>query len=252
MAKKRLYLMFLTFLAAGYAYDVSADEQSFNEMINIMKQMQNVIEDVKQTRQEDKELERSEELRRQQVEAAAKEEELRKQREEIAAREAELRKLEEEIAARNELQSQEGHPSSIISPINEVSPEAETNFSAPSFDCTRAYTTVEKMICNSVDISELDGRMAVLYGKVREMNYPDLVSQQKEWLAERNQCDDEECLKLVYIKRIDYLSNLSGSKLVLKENETENFTSCRDVTFFYKGVAMKSSVCKGNDGVWEI
>lgn len=81
---------------------------------------------------------------------------------------------------------------------------------ATSFDCTKASTSVEKMICNNPLLSKLDDALA--------KNYTDQVGnaqsarertgfqqEQKVWIRERNSCADEACLVKLYSNRVDQL-----------------------------------------------
>lgn len=73
---------------------------------------------------------------------------------------------------------------------------------AASFDCKKAATAVEKLICGSTDIAELDTTLGKLYSSQKKER-PDLIAAQKIWLRDtRNVCDTTECLKVAYTDRI--------------------------------------------------
>lgn len=79
-----------------------------------------------------------------------------------------------------------------------------------SFDCARAGTRVEKRICASRVLSDLDERLAEAYGAVlRSSDDPGTVkSRQREWLKDvRDRCPDEACLKEAYEKRLAELAS---------------------------------------------
>lgn len=86
---------------------------------------------------------------------------------------------------------------------------------AASFDCVKAATKVEMMICTDPDISRLDEEMDTVF---REWyGYADdtfeLRRQQRKWLKERNKCTNIACLKQVYNMRISDFKRLnSGPK----------------------------------------
>jgi uncharacterized protein len=78
-----------------------------------------------------------------------------------------------------------------------------------SFDCSKAGTSVEKTICASRRLSDLDEQLANAYESVILLSdHPDRVrSLQWEWLRNaRNQCRDEACLKGVYENRLAQLA----------------------------------------------
>jgi uncharacterized protein len=76
---------------------------------------------------------------------------------------------------------------------------------AASFDCTKASTAIEKLICGSPQISRLDEELSVAYKEAatQTRDRDPLVIDQKRWLKnERGLCRDENCLKMVYQERI--------------------------------------------------
>lgn len=98
-------------------------------------------------------------------------------------------------------------------------------FSA-SFDCTKAISNIEKLICSDEQLSELDSEMAELYfsnfneiTNAKQKN--NFKSTQIKWLKEKvNQCHESECIKNEYISRISHFKYLTAISL-LKKNETE-------------------------------
>ena len=105
---------------------------------------------------------------------------------------------------------------------------------AASFDCAKAYTSIEKHICSDVNLSALDEELAKVYKKVLKFsiknkiskyegssNYNFFKQKQKKWLKQRNKnCtnfkDDEqkECLFSYYTSRIDKLKEFSDAGLL--------------------------------------
>ena len=81
--------------------------------------------------------------------------------------------------------------------------------SAASFDCEKATTKVEKMICADPELSKLDDELGRVYSENLK-KYPDYVAnfqaQQRAWLKERNKCETKECLRSIYQKRIAQLT----------------------------------------------
>jgi len=91
---------------------------------------------------------------------------------------------------------------------------AATTACAASFDCTKAGTKVEKMICADAELSKLDDQLGAVYSEVVQ-KYPDRASNfhisQREWLKERNRCKTTDCLRAVYRKKITQLSNIKSN-----------------------------------------
>lgn len=77
---------------------------------------------------------------------------------------------------------------------------------AASFNCSKASNVIESLVCKDSSLSKKDSQMANLYKKAlkdlpRSMQRG-LRDEQRDWLSERDSCDDRECLELVYSKRI--------------------------------------------------
>ncbi|GHV16901.1 hypothetical protein AGMMS49938_17320 [Fibrobacterales bacterium] len=70
-----------------------------------------------------------------------------------------------------------------------------------SFDCAKASTDVENLICTTEDLAEYDQKMADLYKKVSKD--PSVKEEQRKWIKERNACkSDVDCLRDQYKFRI--------------------------------------------------
>jgi len=97
---------------------------------------------------------------------------------------------------------------------------------AASFDCGKAGTKVERLICADSAISRLDDELAKIYGGALKLS-PDknqLMQEQREWLKARNRkCSDERCLVISYQERIKELINtykeLDGYTLLMSKND---------------------------------
>ena len=91
---------------------------------------------------------------------------------------------------------------------------------AASFDCAKATTKVEKMICANAELSKLDEELSKTYGEAIK-NKPDKVLlqvQQRLWLKERNLCKDIACLRNDYQKRIARLHKTESYALVMSKD----------------------------------
>jgi|GEM_PF-5006180 uncharacterized protein len=84
-----------------------------------------------------------------------------------------------------------------------------TTTQAASFDCSKASTRVEKLICGDADVSKLDNELAKAYQQGIEYSEDVLntTMTQREWLkAIRDNCQNVDCLKAAYQSRIRELS----------------------------------------------
>ena len=82
----------------------------------------------------------------------------------------------------------------------------------PSFDCEKATTQVEKAICNSKELSLLDGLLAYSYRAQYTLEKQpsakeQLKTDQSQWLKnKRNICKDDGCLRQEYNERLSTLA----------------------------------------------
>jgi uncharacterized protein len=82
---------------------------------------------------------------------------------------------------------------------------------AASFDCAKAATLVENVICTDSEISAQDDALLVAYrqaltnaGKTDALKHD-----QQRWLKKRNLCKNKTCLQQLYEQRIKVLSHLN-------------------------------------------
>lgn len=87
-----------------------------------------------------------------------------------------------------------------------------------SFDCAKATTNVEKLICQdtpaSRTISELDSRMSDAHTLLLASSADTAVlkKEQRNWLNDvRNKCLDVTCLETAYTRRIEQLTKNAGT-----------------------------------------
>lgn len=79
---------------------------------------------------------------------------------------------------------------------------------SPSFDCGRAETRVERLICTDSNLAQLDVRMSIAYFTLRanSADRDTLLREQRAWLrVVRNACSDSACLSKEYLLRINAL-----------------------------------------------
>ncbi|WP_127478414.1 lysozyme inhibitor LprI family protein [Sulfurivermis fontis] len=89
---------------------------------------------------------------------------------------------------------------------------------AASFDCSKATTTVEKLICSEPELSALDEQLSKAYAGAKEAagSSQALIADQRRWLAERNRCADAACIKLAYTARLAQLQPAGGEAVAQK------------------------------------
>lgn len=90
-------------------------------------------------------------------------------------------------------------------PIAAAPASVDNNPFAPSFDCTKASSSQERMICGDRELSKLDVQMAGAYADARQKSTDAnaLKAEQKQWLKNtQRSCSDKACLVGAYTSRI--------------------------------------------------
>ena len=94
---------------------------------------------------------------------------------------------------------------------------------SPSFDCSRATTTIEKLICDDDRLADLDRQMASVWRQAqRALPAADRGKQQiaqRRWLEARDDCELEKddqrgCVSHWYRRRLTELEIISGQIVV--------------------------------------
>lgn len=103
-----------------------------------------------------------------------------------------------------------------------IQPSLATEEIKPGFDCAKAKTEVEKLICSDAELAELDREMTdkynAMYQQMRKENpiasdqynqrYPELlVRRQKEWIKIRNKLKNIDSLKKAYKEQIGVIES---------------------------------------------
>jgi len=97
-----------------------------------------------------------------------------------------------------------------------------------SFDCDKASTQIEQLLCRDADLSQLDEQMADAYQNalVSSPNATVLRTEQKVWLnTARDRCRNARCLRLAYLNRILALNSarvayeVSDQPIAKKQNQ---------------------------------
>ncbi len=69
-----------------------------------------------------------------------------------------------------------------------------------SFNCDKAVSKTEKIICSDADLSNQDSKLGQLYKQLE--NTDTLKNSQRQWIKNRNLCSDGQCLRASYQLRI--------------------------------------------------
>lgn len=80
---------------------------------------------------------------------------------------------------------------------------------AASFDCSKATSIVDRLICSDAVLSTLDDTLAIEYNssKKNTLDPQSLLNAQRAWLQKRNSCgNDRSCIANSYYERISQLS----------------------------------------------
>lgn len=113
---------------------------------------------------------------------------------------------------------------------------------AASFDCGKATTKVEESICADAELSRLDEELASAYNDaMKKVSDPaPLMQEQRDWLKERNLCNEVSCLGNRYRQRLAVLSKLqTGFVTIYPEDISEFKVDCSKA----KSIAEKI-ICK--------
>ncbi len=82
--------------------------------------------------------------------------------------------------------------------------------SAAGFDCSKAASRVEKLICVDAELSGLDDELTAAYRAARRAGMPESENRkQRQWIVERNACADKECVRESYKARLEELRELA-------------------------------------------
>lgn len=93
-----------------------------------------------------------------------------------------------------------------------------------SFNCDKAASKTEKMICSDIDLSNQDSKLGQLYKQLESTDK--LKKSQRQWMKDRNVCVDSQCLRTSYQLRISEFE-----KQVLKQQyagQKQKITSIKE------------------------
>lgn len=126
---------------------------------------------------------------------------------------------------------------------------------AASFDCAKAQTQVERLICEDAELSMLDERLAEEYAAASKIDGKTgmIRQQQQKWLKVRNSCTNALCVKNEYFAQISKLAEFAqanaGWDFVLHKGgavedwlENGNDPMCQQIKDYMNEVARKWDV----------
>lgn len=87
--------------------------------------------------------------------------------------------------------------------------------SAASFDCAKASTKVEKLVCADAALSAQDETLAAVYRQAASLTLggSEPRQSQRAWMKRRNACADADCIAQAYATRIAELADAIGQDL---------------------------------------
>lgn len=94
----------------------------------------------------------------------------------------------------------------------------------PSFNCQRAASRVERLICPDGELAALDVRLAALYRNVRQdsARRSAALIGQRAFLSRRNQCEDRQCIVFAYRDWIDRIGQVTQPHSLISRWMDEN------------------------------
>jgi uncharacterized protein len=100
--------------------------------------------------------------------------------------------------------------------------------SAASFDCKKASSRVEHIICDDPSLDSFDSQLQGAYlGALDRSNKPAAVTEdQRAWLKQRDACADAKCMIAAYQRRIEALSKISDEPAICAGDTTPEINAC--------------------------
>lgn len=129
---------------------------------------------------------------------------------------------------------------------------AAATAAAPSFNCGKAVTPIEVLVCGSDALSKLDARLAEVYDAAQdELPRRERAEQKKrqlQWLAERDACaaqdETDDCVADSYEARIAQLQVVAGQLPVPEPTPYDCPRLGRVTAQFYAGAQVPLAVLR--------
>jgi uncharacterized protein YecT (DUF1311 family) len=116
-------------------------------------------------------------------------------------------------AAANNTSSAAATPVPPVTPagnaIGAVAVRSASSATGPSFDCTKAGTSIEKMICADPELAASDAQLAKNYKAALAAageNAGAVKQNQRNFISKRNQCTTPQCVAQAYSARLDEIA----------------------------------------------
>ena len=111
----------------------------------------------------------------------------------------------------------------VLSVLISMSAVPAVSFAA-SFDCAKASSATEKLICGDETISRLDEQLAASYkaGLEKSTDKDAFKKSQMEWLKQQRACKSVECLKQVYQPRINELGEKGAASALAAQSSARS------------------------------
>lgn len=95
---------------------------------------------------------------------------------------------------------------------------------AASFDCAKAGTKVERLICADPEISKLDDGLAASYKAAlqNQSQAEEIRQSEKLWILLRNDCTDAGCIKKSYEDRLSFFKSLTSIPMTPSVEKYDN------------------------------
>jgi uncharacterized protein len=119
------------------------------------------------------------------------------------------------------------------------------NVQAASFDCAKASTKVEKIICDNPEISMLDDELSASYKTaLQDDKQADSIKHaQKQWMKERNGCADADCVQRAYEARLQGIASPTATSTPLSMTKTKSLAIPDKPGLFKLDQSMNDKVC---------
>jgi uncharacterized protein YecT (DUF1311 family) len=123
------------------------------------------------------------------------------------------------------------------------------NGQAASFDCAKASTKIEKIICDNPEISKLDDELSASYKTaLQDEKQADAIREaQKQWIKGRNSCADAACVKRAYEMRLsslDFTANVTTVPAVIESDVLSTTDVNEPQAYYLLMMSEDDSVCK--------
>ena len=123
---------------------------------------------------------------------------------------------------------------------------------ATSFDCKKAASKVERLICRDRILAMSDGEMGEkLWFMKRELTtqqWADVIKSQRTWLHRRNACEDSKCIETAYERRSRELDDIWDARAQYLRRNVSRVGECEETSIEWIGPRLQESQGDPPDG----